>query len=912
MNLQGNHRSASSDSQHPLAPLIALPQWVVVLLAPLPNGKIDKIPVHFSSTHPCNAHDPKNWTTYENARAVASALGAGFGVGFVITDADNAVCIDIDGALQTDGTWSPLALEIIAKLPGSVVELSQSGRGLHLWCLYPKAELPAHRSKDVERHIEAYSRKRFIALGTGHNGKLAPRCDALPAVLAEYFPPIEAAGVDVPDEGPRADWRGPADDTELIARLRRTRSTAAIFGDGSRATFDDLWTCRVEVLAKAYPADPSSSEPFDRSSADAGLAQHLAWGTGCDVARMDLLMRQSGLNRDKYNRPDYLPRTIHNACRRQRDVLQDPPPPPSARDVVREMEALDRDQILAAWVERTAQLPRDAAEQVIEFVHHRTSVGPRALKAALTEHRAKVEREASAQRVAAHAAGRVTMEHQPADSSAQAAELAQLINATAEPGRFVSFAGQLASVTTKPLPHSHLIDSPDAAPPAVPQIEVMDRAGAVEAIERVAVLTTRTASGATRAVGVPDRIVEQLLSVGPRYAPTVAGLVSHPVVLHSGEILAADGLHRSGLFLSGAAMPEARPYTRDEARAAIDRFAGTLLDGFEFATPLDAWAAAAGLVTAIQRPVLDMAPGLAVLAASQSSGKTTLVRRVHLYVTGRDMPASTFPMNNEEEARKRLLATLMVNPAMVCFDNVPDGFTFHSGVLSAAMTSPTVDDRVLGASRVVTVPTTVMFALTGNNVTLGADEVSRWIVTRLAPKTARPQERRFANPDIVGHALRTRAAVLRDVVGLVAGYLVSGERIALASGTRFAAWDRFVRQSIIWAGGPDVAEVFRTNSAESETMRSQRAVVWALAAMPQPFGAGDVVSRATFTDWPHREALREGLEGLRVAKVENSRSVSGALRTLVGRIVEVDGLALRMEEFQDSHTKNWRFRVARV
>ena len=76
----------------------------------------------------------------------------------------------------------------------------------------------------------------------------------------------------------------------------------------------------MEALARAYP-DPARG--YDSSSADAALAQHLAFWTGKDCARIDSLMRRSALARDKWEREDYLPRTILGAVGRQFEVLTD-------------------------------------------------------------------------------------------------------------------------------------------------------------------------------------------------------------------------------------------------------------------------------------------------------------------------------------------------------------------------------------------------------------------------------------------------------------------------------------------------------------------------------------------------------------------------------------------------------------
>ncbi len=103
--------------------------------------------------------------------------------------------------------------------------------------------------------------------------------------------------------------------------MRSQSGKAALFG---KAGFSDLWEARTDPLASTYPADASGASAYNASSADAALAQHLAFWTGRDCARIERLMRQSALARSKWDdRPDYLPRTIMNAVAGCRDVLQD-------------------------------------------------------------------------------------------------------------------------------------------------------------------------------------------------------------------------------------------------------------------------------------------------------------------------------------------------------------------------------------------------------------------------------------------------------------------------------------------------------------------------------------------------------------------------------------------------------------
>ena len=310
-----------------LASMRARDQWVVWALVPdaARPDKPKKMPFNARTGMPASSVDPTTWCDVQTAAAAARTGGPQCGVGYVF--AGDHWFVDIDGALQADGMWAPLAHELCASLVGAAVEISQSGKGLHL---FGRGAVPPHASKCVERHIELYTEGRFAALtGDGLVGDSSADLTAgIAAVAARYFPPRATSGHALPDDGPRADWRGPAEDGDIIRRALQSRSAASVFG-GGKATFADLWTADAAALARAFPADSNSSEPFDRSSADAALFQHLAFWSGCWPARMLRIAEQSALKRDKWQREDYIERTITNACRMQRDVLQDKPPPES-------------------------------------------------------------------------------------------------------------------------------------------------------------------------------------------------------------------------------------------------------------------------------------------------------------------------------------------------------------------------------------------------------------------------------------------------------------------------------------------------------------------------------------------------------------------------------------------------------
>ena len=311
---------------HPaLAGMRSLRQWMIYTAYADANkpGKLIKLPLHPATGSPCSVVDPANWSDVETAAASVRRMGEGFGLAFCFTENDPYWFIDLDGCKQADESWSPLAQQLVTQvLPGAALEISASGKGLHL---FGRGTVPQHASKNFDHRAELYTRSRFCAMtGTALQGD----CDTdhsanMPWVVATYFPPKNTGVKNLPEDGPVPEWRGPTDDAELLRRMLQSRSVASKFGAATAASFAELWHRDVEALHRYYPGDGEGG--IDWSSADMALAQMLCFWTGKDQARMVSLMQQSALVRDKWEREDYLPRTVASACGMQRDVLQDKP-----------------------------------------------------------------------------------------------------------------------------------------------------------------------------------------------------------------------------------------------------------------------------------------------------------------------------------------------------------------------------------------------------------------------------------------------------------------------------------------------------------------------------------------------------------------------------------------------------------
>jgi primase-polymerase (primpol)-like protein len=109
------------------------------------------------------SNDPSTWSTLHEARdstvgeGVGFMLGGGFG------------CIDLDHSISA-GVVAGWAREVLDANPGTYVEVSRSGEGLHIFGLLPESGGRVIRDG---RNIEVYSRERYIAL-TGARFENAP------------------------------------------------------------------------------------------------------------------------------------------------------------------------------------------------------------------------------------------------------------------------------------------------------------------------------------------------------------------------------------------------------------------------------------------------------------------------------------------------------------------------------------------------------------------------------------------------------------------------------------------------------------------------------------------------------------------------------------------------------------------
>jgi primase-polymerase (primpol)-like protein len=125
--------------------------------------------------------NPRTWSNYKDA----DASTVGVGLGFVLSDVDDVVCIDLDHCLNTlTGRLAPWAATVLRKAGTTYVEVSPSGDGLHIWGYATVRQGRRIRRPDGTA-VEIYGTGRYIAMTGRRHGSCPSTLADLSAVIAE-------------------------------------------------------------------------------------------------------------------------------------------------------------------------------------------------------------------------------------------------------------------------------------------------------------------------------------------------------------------------------------------------------------------------------------------------------------------------------------------------------------------------------------------------------------------------------------------------------------------------------------------------------------------------------------------------------------------------------------------------------
>ena len=248
-------------------------------------------------------------------------------------------------------------------------------------------------------------------------------------------------------------------------------------------------------------------------------------------------------------------------------------------------------------------------------------------------------------------------------------------------------------------------------------------------------------------------------------------------------------------------------------------------------------------MTLIERALLPERPAFFVTAGQRGGGKTTLVNMITLAVLGRRAAAAGWS-ENAEERKKALFSYLRQGVACLAWDNIARGSAISCPHIEAALTAPEISDRVLGVSRVETVPSTTVQIFTGNSITPRGDMASRSLMLALNVDRPDPENRTFAHADPLAWTQANRRKIVRALYTLLIAGALNRPKQQEAK-TRFKTWWSLVGWPMEYAAGllgttVNCTELMRAGEVGDEEASAASAALTILreiwGAAPSPRG----------------------------------------------------------------------------
>jgi hypothetical protein len=223
--------------------LVHFKQWILWKWSSKNGRKATKIPVDPNSDtlRFCNAQDPAFWMSANEMmvalKGVLAERRVKLNVGFVLTESDPFVCIDLDGCRDPENgfVW-PWAGNIVDRFQ-SYTEISPSGTGLKIFVRSTDTSICRIR-KDIcvdytcekTPAIEVFSKRQFVAITAQRYkfGSIEDRTEIVRQLIEEYGPSK------VQSEADRKFRDNPDADAQTVADAREFLSTfpAAVSGNG--------------------------------------------------------------------------------------------------------------------------------------------------------------------------------------------------------------------------------------------------------------------------------------------------------------------------------------------------------------------------------------------------------------------------------------------------------------------------------------------------------------------------------------------------------------------------------------------------------------------------------------------------------------------------------------------------------
>lgn len=355
----------------------------------------------------------------------------------------------------------------------------------------------------------------------------------------------------------------------------------------------------------------------------------------------------------------------------------------------------------------------------------------------------------------------------------------------------------------------------------------------------------------------PAAVVKSILATPDPSLPVLAGITTTPVFSRGGELLTKPGYHAGVRLLydppPGFVLPAvpAKPTPSDIA-SARSLLIEDLLGDFPFTGDAEKAHALSLLLTGFVRAMMDGPTPLHVIEKpTPGTGATLMVDAISMIVTGGGVSVMV-EGRDDEEWRKRITAKLRQVPSLVLIDNLRR--QLDSSALSAALTAPFWEDRVLGISEMVRLPIRCLWVATGNNPEFSNEMARRLVRIRLDARHDQPWRRSgFRHPSLMAWVKENRGRLVAACLTLCRAWVAAGMPRGSAIVGSFESWSTVMGGILAVAEVPgflgNVDEMLEAADAEGAIWRAFVALWWE-SLQSGPAGVGDLYKVAVLSEPP--------------------------------------------------------------
>lgn len=396
----------------------------------------------------------------------------------------------------------------------------------------------------------------------------------------------------------------------------------------------------------------------------------------------------------------------------------------------------------------------------------------------------------------------------------------------------------------------------------------------------------------------PNWLLNGILSLGSwEGIRPLEGLVESPIMRADGTVLDDPGYDPKTGLLYKPAIPfqkvKENPSFQDAAAAAkelLDIVCDFPFSEAKVAKNLYQSAWLSSVLTPFVRVSIPTAPLFLMDSNVRGSGKSLLCDIAAIIATGRPMPRTGNPPN-DEEFKKLITSIALAGSPLMMIDNITGAL--GSSALDAVLTAATWRDRILGKSEVTKeIPLAITWFATGNNTVLRGDLCRRTIHVRLRSDEENPETREgFKHKQLLEFVLQNRAKYVNCALTILRAFKCSGAPQQEMRAIDFRDWSTHVRNPLIWLGYPDPG-ITQVDLSERDGDRSSLALFLDAFELCIESSTGVTASgliKIAMAGRAESEQLRDAIGELcpfRVGTHPNSVALGKRLAGLRNRVVE--------------------------